>query len=587
MGRRSSSSSRPTSARTSAGARPTRPSSSSSATTGSAGSSGRGRPGGGGGGANFSGAAGILRLFNAEFGGQIAWFIPFALIALASGLWIRRRSRPDRRRARRLPPVGRLVRRHALVFSFMSGIVHTYYAVALAPAIAALVGAGAVDLWRLRERTRFGGLAPRRGGPRHGLAGLSSCSDGRPTSCPGSGIGVLVVGISVAVVLALPMAAAGRRPSLAAAGAGGGRPAGRSRGLRRRHDGVGAQRWRSVGWSGGRRRAGRRPVAARGAAAGVHPARQRPGRHRTGRRRPRRVRRWPGAGSVDQAAIDYLVANRGDATWLVAAARFGQRRLDRAGDRPAGHGDGRLHGLGPHPDPRRAPGLHRVRPAPVRRPRRRRRTAGWRRLGRGERAERLGPVELHGRRPAARARARRSTTARARSSERGPGRCPGSRERGPDQGRERMVVRLPSPDGETAKRLSRGWSWRPATRSAWSVRSERPARPGPRNIPPPSARVDRRRIERAVGALGAAGDDPRADRDVGQAASVLPATVYAVLPPTWTVDVVPPGRVIVIVSLVLAVTCPATVGRMTSIRVTVYVPSLGLDPDRAGRCRRP
>jgi hypothetical protein len=36
-------------------------------------------------------------------------------------------------------------------FSFMSGIIHPYYTVALAPAVAALVATGAVDLWRLRS----------------------------------------------------------------------------------------------------------------------------------------------------------------------------------------------------------------------------------------------------------------------------------------------------------------------------------------------------------------------------------------------------------------------------------------------------
>jgi 4-amino-4-deoxy-L-arabinose transferase-like glycosyltransferase len=35
----------------------------------------------------------------------------------------------------------------AIVFSYMSGIIHSYYAVALAPAIAALVGAGLVQVW--------------------------------------------------------------------------------------------------------------------------------------------------------------------------------------------------------------------------------------------------------------------------------------------------------------------------------------------------------------------------------------------------------------------------------------------------------
>src|SRR5262249_34701240 len=38
-----------------------------------------------------------------------------------------------------------------LVLSFMSGIVHTYYTVAMAPAVAALVGMGAVDLWAMHR----------------------------------------------------------------------------------------------------------------------------------------------------------------------------------------------------------------------------------------------------------------------------------------------------------------------------------------------------------------------------------------------------------------------------------------------------
>jgi 4-amino-4-deoxy-L-arabinose transferase-like glycosyltransferase len=37
------------------------------------------------------------------------------------------------------------------VFSFASGIIHPYYSVALAPAVGALVGMGAVTLWRTRE----------------------------------------------------------------------------------------------------------------------------------------------------------------------------------------------------------------------------------------------------------------------------------------------------------------------------------------------------------------------------------------------------------------------------------------------------
>ncbi len=38
------------------------------------------------------------------------------------------------------------------VFSFAQGIIHPYYTVALAPAIGALVGMGAVELWRRRDR---------------------------------------------------------------------------------------------------------------------------------------------------------------------------------------------------------------------------------------------------------------------------------------------------------------------------------------------------------------------------------------------------------------------------------------------------
>ena len=37
-----------------------------------------------------------------------------------------------------------------LVFSYMQGIIHPYYMVALAPAIGALVGVGAMSLWQAR-----------------------------------------------------------------------------------------------------------------------------------------------------------------------------------------------------------------------------------------------------------------------------------------------------------------------------------------------------------------------------------------------------------------------------------------------------
>ena len=99
----------------------------------------------------FGGATGIGRLFASDMGSQISWLLPAALIALAALLWLSRRSpRTDRTRAAALLWGGWLVVT-GVVFSYMSGIIHPYYTVALAPAIAALAGIGAVVLWRIRH----------------------------------------------------------------------------------------------------------------------------------------------------------------------------------------------------------------------------------------------------------------------------------------------------------------------------------------------------------------------------------------------------------------------------------------------------
>ena len=107
-----------------------------------------------GAGSPFGGSAGITRLFQAQYGGQVAWLIPAALIALVVMLWVSRRAgRTDRTRAAALLWGGWLLVA-GLVLSFMSGISHTYYTVALTPAIGALVGIGAVRLGQAR-RTWF------------------------------------------------------------------------------------------------------------------------------------------------------------------------------------------------------------------------------------------------------------------------------------------------------------------------------------------------------------------------------------------------------------------------------------------------
>lgn len=116
--------------------------------------SGGGMPGGGGGmpGGNvgFGGTAGITRMFGASFGGEVSWLLPAALVLLGAGLWFtRREARTSKTRAALLLWGGWLVVT-AGILSFMSGTVHAYYAVALAPAIGALVGIGSVELWRGR-----------------------------------------------------------------------------------------------------------------------------------------------------------------------------------------------------------------------------------------------------------------------------------------------------------------------------------------------------------------------------------------------------------------------------------------------------
>jgi 4-amino-4-deoxy-L-arabinose transferase-like glycosyltransferase len=107
--------------------------------------------GGGGMGGGFGGATGITRMFSSQFGTQISWLLPAALILLVALAWLSRRAaRTDRTRAAVLLWGGWLLVTGG-VFSYMSGIIHPYYTVALAPAIGALAGIGAVVLWRRRE----------------------------------------------------------------------------------------------------------------------------------------------------------------------------------------------------------------------------------------------------------------------------------------------------------------------------------------------------------------------------------------------------------------------------------------------------
>ncbi|WUC08315.1 glycosyltransferase family 39 protein [Nocardia sp. NBC_00565] len=103
---------------------------------------------------NLNSDVGWARLFGSEMGGQIAWLLPAALILGVAGLWITRRApRTDRTRAALLLWLGWLIVT-GVVFSFANGILHPYYTVALAPAIAATIGIGAALFWRRRNDIR-------------------------------------------------------------------------------------------------------------------------------------------------------------------------------------------------------------------------------------------------------------------------------------------------------------------------------------------------------------------------------------------------------------------------------------------------
>ncbi|MDG0794244.1 hypothetical protein OMP38_27960 [Cohnella ginsengisoli] len=93
-----------------------------------------------------TGQAGPLRLFQASLSDQASWLIPFAVIG-AIGLLgsIRRRKWTDKHKetifwlAWLLP---------AAAFFSVAGFFHQYYLIMLAPPIAALTGAGFVEMWR-------------------------------------------------------------------------------------------------------------------------------------------------------------------------------------------------------------------------------------------------------------------------------------------------------------------------------------------------------------------------------------------------------------------------------------------------------
>ncbi|WP_327718027.1 glycosyltransferase family 39 protein [Streptomyces sp. NBC_00490] len=112
-----------------------------------------GSVGGGGGntGTGQWGETGWDRMFNSEIGGQISWLLPAALILLVAGLVAtRKRERTSVTRGSFLVWGGSLLIT-MVVFSYMAGIFHQYYTVALAPYLAAVIGMGSTLLWERRK----------------------------------------------------------------------------------------------------------------------------------------------------------------------------------------------------------------------------------------------------------------------------------------------------------------------------------------------------------------------------------------------------------------------------------------------------
>ena len=302
-----------------------------------------GSVGGGGGNGGMWGETGLGRLLSDEIGGQIGWLLPTALLLLVAGLWFTRRAvRTDAVRASLVVWGGWLVVT-AATFSFMAGIFHAYYTVALAPAIGALVGTGAWLLWQHRTSLLASGC-----GQRGGVA------DDRAELLPARADLRLPAVAAVGRAVRRPRhRAGGRRPRAAAAAAGGwprrggpGGLAGRPHGVRRRHRGQSAHRLdperrsgdhRRVRWRRPRRRTGRRPGRRR-----CPPARRRPPSSR--------VAAAGGLlnGSESTDTITALLQEDADQyTWVAAAVGSNSASGYQLASERAGDGHRRLQRLRP------------------------------------------------------------------------------------------------------------------------------------------------------------------------------------------------------------------------------------------------
>ncbi|WP_425487207.1 glycosyltransferase family 39 protein [Mycolicibacterium sediminis] len=158
---------------------------------------------------------GWSRLVGSGMGAYAGWLLPTALVCLAAGLILARRApRTDPERGALFLWGGWLVVT-AAVFSFAGGIVHSYYTVALAPAIGAVIGIGSMALWRNRSDVRVASAMASTVAVTVVLAAVLLT---RHADWPAwSAVGIAGVGIGVGVLLVVN-ARLPRRVALAAAG---------------------------------------------------------------------------------------------------------------------------------------------------------------------------------------------------------------------------------------------------------------------------------------------------------------------------------------------------------------------------------
>ena len=102
--------------------------------------------GGGGAAVGAVPSSGLATMFQGGAASQVGWFYPLAAVSIVVLLWQRRgKPRTDPIRAGVI-----MFTAWILIYglAYSAGTIHTYYVVTLAPALAALCGAGTVALWR-------------------------------------------------------------------------------------------------------------------------------------------------------------------------------------------------------------------------------------------------------------------------------------------------------------------------------------------------------------------------------------------------------------------------------------------------------